>query len=248
MPVLSDAVTAAEGTGEVVDAPWPDADVAATRDLLARHGDATALVYLSSAAVYGGWPDNPVPLTEDAPLRPNDDDPDGVAHAEAERLVGEWADDHPDARVAILRAATVVGPGIGGPSPRTRGPGDEQFVHVDDVAAAVRLAARHALDGVFNVAADGSIPRETVRRLGTARFFRDTRPRPIVANDKLRAAGWRPQYSNEEAVVSGSRGSWWREMSPGRRQQLTLAASVAVLLAALGGVVAVVLRRRRGAA
>jgi UDP-glucose 4-epimerase len=31
----------------------------------------THLVYVSSATVYGAWPDNPVPLSEDAPIRPN---------------------------------------------------------------------------------------------------------------------------------------------------------------------------------
>src|SRR4051794_14153036 len=29
------------------------------------------VVYVSSAMVYGAWPNNPVPLTEDAPMRPN---------------------------------------------------------------------------------------------------------------------------------------------------------------------------------
>src|SRR5947208_2428404 len=31
------------------------------------------VVVLSSAAAYGAWPDNPIPLTEDAILRPNPD-------------------------------------------------------------------------------------------------------------------------------------------------------------------------------
>ena len=31
----------------------------------------TQLVHLSSATVYGAWPDNPVPLTEEMSARPN---------------------------------------------------------------------------------------------------------------------------------------------------------------------------------
>ena len=44
------------------------------------------VVVLSSATVYGAWPTNPVPLTEDAPLRPNPGCAFAVQKAEIERL------------------------------------------------------------------------------------------------------------------------------------------------------------------
>jgi hypothetical protein len=70
----------------------------------------------------------------------------------------------------------------------------------------------------------------------------------VLANDRLRAAGWRPQYTNEEAVVAGRPGSWWREMSPARRQQVTLGGSGALLAGGAAGAVAVARwLRRRGA-
>ena len=47
-------------------------------------------VHRSSAAVYGAWPDNRVPLTEDVGLRPNPGFAFAAEHAEAERLVTEW--------------------------------------------------------------------------------------------------------------------------------------------------------------
>jgi len=62
-----------------------------TRDVLkqACHGGVRTLVHISSAVVYGAWPDNPIPLPEDAPLRPNTGFAFAIAHAEAERLVAE---------------------------------------------------------------------------------------------------------------------------------------------------------------
>jgi len=45
------------------------------------------LVVLSTATVYGAWPNNPVPITEDAPLRPVPDFAYAVGHAEVEQLV-----------------------------------------------------------------------------------------------------------------------------------------------------------------
>ena len=68
------------------------------------------VVRVSSATVYGAWADNPVPLTEDAPLRPNDFSP-AVQGAEVERLLSEWRAARPDVVVTTLRSAMVVGPG-----------------------------------------------------------------------------------------------------------------------------------------
>ena len=63
---------------------------------------------VSSATVYGAWANNPVPLTEDAPLRPNPEFAYAVHKAQVERLVTDWADDHSDAAVAILRPALAL--------------------------------------------------------------------------------------------------------------------------------------------
>ena len=69
---------------------------------------ATHLVLLSSATVYGAWANNPVPLTEDAPLRPNPELDFAVRAAERERLASEWKHEHPGATVAVLRPAVPV--------------------------------------------------------------------------------------------------------------------------------------------
>src|SRR5437588_7007660 len=83
-------------------------DVGQTRALL-RSTPARRLVYTSSAMVYGAWPNNPVPLTEDAPMRPNPGFAYATAKAESERLALEWRDANPDARLAVLRPATGLG-------------------------------------------------------------------------------------------------------------------------------------------
>jgi nucleoside-diphosphate-sugar epimerase len=133
------------------------------------------IVRVSSATVYGAWANNPVPLTEDAPLRPNPDFSPAVQGAEVERLLAEWRLDHPDVVTTTLRAAAVVGPGaerlptrllLGRPTLRVRGADPPvQVVHVDDLVRALELAASTDLPGVYNIAADGWLGAEEARAL-----------------------------------------------------------------------------------
>ncbi|HUQ40067.1 MAG TPA: NAD-dependent epimerase/dehydratase family protein [Acidimicrobiales bacterium] len=229
------------------------------------------VVLVSSAQVYGAWADNPVPLTEDAPLRPNPAAVNAVERAEAERVLAEWRERHPDAATVVLRPALVVG-GDDAPTPL---PGRDagvpaQFLHEDDLADAVALAAVGDIDGVFNVAPDGWIAAETVTALvhpiGVPRWGRLSafvdrvahraapataalsayRNQPwVVANDRLRAAGWKPSHTNEEAWVTSQEPSVLTELSPSRRQMLALIGTGALGIGALAGVTALVLRRRR---
>ncbi|MGH9005124.1 MAG: NAD-dependent epimerase/dehydratase family protein, partial [Acidimicrobiia bacterium] len=70
-------------------------DVTVTRRVLEAAGDGSVphLVVLSSATVYGAWPDNPVPLTEEDPVRGNEE----FAYSHHKRLVEE--------QLAALRSA-----------------------------------------------------------------------------------------------------------------------------------------------
>ena len=156
----------------VVD-PIPDemlmarVNVEGTRRVLgaAAAVGARRVVRISSATVYGAWPSNPLPLTEDVALRPNPHFTPAVQGAEVERLIAEWRDDHPGVTVTTLRSAPVVGPGaerlpariiLGRPPLRVRGAAlPVQVVHVDDLATALALAATSDLAGVYNVSADG---------------------------------------------------------------------------------------------
>lgn len=247
------------------------------RALLEAAGDAGVgqVVLVSSAVVYGAWPDNPVPLSEDAPLRPNPGFAFAAERAEAERLVADWRDGHPDSAAAVLRAApTLQGPldaalsGTAGLRPREASR-PVQFLAVEDLGSAVALALSARLDGAFNVAPDGWVPDETARALagGPARVpIPERLARPlralwpsqrfpgldpytrhpwVVANDRIKAAGWAPKHSNEEAFVDASSDGRWPELSPRNRQQVALIAMGGVLAGAAAGVALLVRRSRR---
>ena len=160
----------------------PEIMAAADVEMARRVLDAAAaagtahVVVLSSATVYGAWPNNPVPLTEEAPLRPDPGLAFAVQKAEIERLTSEWRDQHPGTTVTVLRPATPVADGQPGWLARAlraagevRSPDDDppvQFLHLDDLVAAIDLAARERLDGVYNVAPDGWLTADRVPRAG----------------------------------------------------------------------------------
>ncbi len=227
-PVPDEALMArvnVEGTRRVLDAA---ASVGVRR-----------VVRISSATVYGAWPNNPVPLTEDSPLRPNPHFSPAVQGAEVERLLAEWRGAHSDVTITTLRSAPVVGPGaerlparilLGRPPLRVRGAAlPVQVVHVDDLVAALALVATRDLPGVYNVAADGwlaadvasalidrsrvlAVPAGVLERILHRTWelgLGDVPPGVVpylvspwvIANDKLRAEGWAPSRTNEDAIA-----------------------------------------------
>lgn len=155
------------------------------------------IVRASSASVYGAWPDNPVPLSEDATLRPNPGFGPALHDAENERLLREWHVEHPSAVVTTLRIAPVVGPGAhtlfasvarGRPPVVVRGAAAPlQVVHVDDAASALAFAVEHDLDGAFNVAADSWLTAEEAAHLAP-RSLRP--PLPYEAAERLLSVLW----------------------------------------------------------
>jgi nucleoside-diphosphate-sugar epimerase len=241
----------------------------------ARH-----VVMVSSAMVYGARTNNPVPLTEQAVLRPDPEFVYARQLASAEELLEEWRVAAPGRHSAVLRPAVTMA--ADGTSSLARalaaglghrfGEADPpaQFLHLDDLASAVALAVDHELDGVYNVAPDGSIPGDRVRALSGQRFrlplpdrvadvvgalrwrfqrgpippgLRSyTRAPWTVANDKLRAEGWRPTVTNEQAYVEGTEAKWWTMVTPKRRQEIALGGLV--LLVAVGAVVGAAFTRR----
>jgi nucleoside-diphosphate-sugar epimerase len=270
---------------ELDDQPAPGlGDAAITRRVLDAAGSASVphVVLLSSAAVYGAWSNNPVPLTEEAPLRPNPGARVAAQKAEIERMAADWRDEHPGSTVTVLRPTLVVAEGRSGwlarvlrrssAVPVAQDEPPAQYVDIDDLATAVDLARRSRLDGPYNVAPDGWIPGPTLRALagGTPRLrlpgglaarlvsltwrwgLGPTPPELlpyavhpwVVANDRLRAAGWAPLHTSEEAYVAAHRPRPWTALSPRRRQELILGGSAATLAGvAVAGAVA--LRRRR---
>jgi nucleoside-diphosphate-sugar epimerase len=241
------------------------------------------VVLVSSALVYGASAENPIPLPEDAPLRPDPEVGWAVELAEAERRSADWAD-RSGKPLAILRPALIADPdgddflvrALGGidslrPAGESR---PVQFVHIDDLAAAVTLAVSRRLDGTFNVAPDGWVddseaaalagavlPRPglparlvgPVRRLAWKVGLGATPPAMsayadhpwVVAADRLRAEGWEPTHTNEEALVVTTKGSALAELSPRKRQELLL---VGAGVLGVGVIVGAVLLIRRAIA
>ena len=254
-------------------------------DLLA---DATAtgadhVVLVSSAMVYGAMPNNPLPLTEDAALRPDPEFVYARQLASVEGVVEEWRRSDTQRAVAVLRPAVTMA--ADGTSSIARalaaGSGQRfaeddpgaQFVHLDDVASAVVLAITRRLDGVYNVAPDGWVPGERVRALagetprlplpervrevvGALRWRFERGPIPpglnsytrepwVIANDRLRAEGWQPTVTNEQAYVEGTEARWWTMITPKRRQELSLGGLVLAGVVATAGLVSLGWRLRR---
>lgn len=134
------------------------------------------ILYTSSTTAYGFWPDNDTPLTEDSPLRGNDDFTYAKNKKEIEGLMGEFTVAHPEIPVTVVRPCFVVGPGFKNPMaehlqkkfvllPSKTLPW--QFVHEDDLIKVMALLLEKKLAGVFNVTGDGTMTfNEMVRALG----------------------------------------------------------------------------------
>jgi UDP-glucose 4-epimerase len=140
------------------------------------------VVVKSSSTVYGASRANPTFLRED----------DARGHVPSTRLerslhevegyVNDFALDHPDTAVSILRYCNVLGPdittsftraldlplvpAIAGFDPNI------QVVHETDVSRSLRFALDHRLRGIFNVGGDGLLPwSEVVALTGKRRWL-----------------------------------------------------------------------------
>lgn len=134
------------------------------------------ILYTSSTTAYGFHPDNDIPLTEESPLRGNDDMTYAKNKKEIERIMSDFAGDHPEIGVSIVRPCFVVGPGVKNPMaehlqkklvmiPANTRPW--QFVHEDDLIAVMALLLKKRIIGTFNVTAEGTLTfKEMIRMLG----------------------------------------------------------------------------------
>jgi len=125
----------------------------------------THFVIRSSAMVYGAWEDNPVPLTEDAEIRPCPGFRFAEHRAALEKIAREWAEKNKKRSVSVLRTAVTVGEERPGGLARVlesaknirteEGDPMGQFLHADDLAEAVICVVKNNFDGPINVAPDG---------------------------------------------------------------------------------------------
>lgn len=154
-------------------------DVVGTQNVLDAciAGGVRRLVVTSSGAAYGYYPDNPVPLTEDCPVRGNAE----FAYAHHKRLVEEVLEQaratHPALEQVVLRVGTVLGPQLDNQitalfrKPRILALAGYDspfvFIWIDDLARIVLRAATQGPAGIYNVAGDGALgSSEIADRLG----------------------------------------------------------------------------------
>ncbi len=122
------------------------------------------LIFTSSTVAYGIRADNPIPLTEDHSLRPNEKLYYSWQKATCEKRLHEIQEKHPEIKITILRPCAVAGPNappnqfdayISDPAIVVRGyDPPAQLVHEDDVIQALRMAIHNDLPGIYNVTAD----------------------------------------------------------------------------------------------
>jgi UDP-glucose 4-epimerase len=135
------------------------------------------IVVTSSGAAYGYHADNPAWLTEDDPVRGNEE----FAYSHHKRLVeemlAEYRRTHPELEQVVLRVGTILGETTRNQitalfeRPRLlaiRGAASPfVFIHDRDVVGAIEHAIFGGPVGIYNVAGDGALGvREIAARLG----------------------------------------------------------------------------------
>jgi UDP-glucose 4-epimerase len=156
----------------------------------------------SSAVAYGAFADNPVPLTEEDPVRGVPDFSYARDKAESDRVCQLWALKHPDRVMTIVRPTIVFAPEVDNfivklwlkqPFHADMGMGDPplQFVHAEDLVEALTLLLEGRHGGIYNVAPDGYVTiGDASHMLGLK-----TRRVPFKAYKRLAAALWKARLS-----------------------------------------------------
>jgi len=151
-----------------------DIDVVATEKLMATcvAVGVEKVVVTSSGAAYGYWQDNAQWLTEDMPVRGNDDYFYSSHKRQVEELMAVYRSDYPQLKQVILRPGTVLGPNFQNPITNMfaqkkitgiKGT-DSPFViiWVDDLVAYLIEAAVGDVEGIYNVAGDGTLSLQKI--------------------------------------------------------------------------------------
>ena len=144
-----------------------DIDIEGMNNLIAacRQAGVKHLIYLSSHTTYGAYRNNPLPLTEESPLRPVPGFQYSGDKIETERMLRESGLSDSGTIVTVLRSCPVMGPnaigtattimfqpwvmvGVAGYDPPM------QFVHEDDLVDLLALLIDSPRVGIFNVASN----------------------------------------------------------------------------------------------
>lgn len=126
------------------------------------------LIVTSSGAAYGYHPENISPLTEDAPVRGNEEFPYARHKRLVEDMLAQARADHPGLEQVVLRVGTVLSEQIDNQitalfrKPRmlrvSGTDGAFVFIWIDDLARILARAAGDGPAGIYNVAGTGALP------------------------------------------------------------------------------------------
>jgi nucleoside-diphosphate-sugar epimerase len=144
----------------------------------AAAGRVRRVVLVTSSMVYGARSDNPVPLSEDAPLAADTDSSVAGDLLEIEQLARRSPRANPGTAVTVVRPAALVGEDpypvdtlvtrhfeaprlltVKGCAPRW------QFCHVDDLTSALEFTVGGGVDGQFAVGCDGWLEQDEVEQI-----------------------------------------------------------------------------------
>jgi UDP-glucose 4-epimerase len=169
-------------------------------NLCVQHG-VKRLVVLSTFHIYGAHPANHIPIAEDEPLRAGLQFPQIADAIQMDNMASTWVWRHPEVKTVVLRPTNIIGPTLHNTMSQflrlPRAPyllgfnPMSQFVHEDDMAAAVVAAAESEVTGIYNVAGPEVVPWRTALELARALQFPITEG---LAALFMRAVGNFPQY------------------------------------------------------
>lgn len=159
----------------------------ATRNILGARP--ARIVLASSAAVYGAWPDNPLPLTEDHWPQPNRQCAYAGDKLRAERLCADAAPTIALRIAAVLGAHTdpLVAHAVRGYRhlvPAFSGEKEAlQFLDEDDAAGALHRAGPSSFTGIINVATTDWLDASAIAAVAGSRVLRLPGPVLLAASE-----------------------------------------------------------------
>jgi UDP-glucose 4-epimerase len=185
-----------------------DIDVNGTANVLdaAAAAGVPHLLVASSTTAYGAWPDNPVPIPEEHPVRGLPAYEYARDKTEIDRLCQLWAAQHPDSTMTIVRPTIVFGPNVDNYIVRfwTNSPfivlpdgrdADWQFVHEEDVVDAISRLLAEKRGGIYNLTADGTIKLSEAAGIAGLKI----RKMPLKLYRRIAGASWKLRLPNVEA-------------------------------------------------
>jgi UDP-glucose 4-epimerase len=185
-----------------------DIDVNGTQNVLDAASEAgiEQLIVASSTSAYGAWPNNPVPMSEEHPVRGMPNYEYARDKTEIDRMCQLWAARHPERTMTIVRPCIVFGPSVDNYIvrfweyapfiPLIDGVDLEfQYVHEDDVIEALTRLLLERRGGIFNLTGDGTIRLSECAALAGLK----TRDIPFGPYRRIAAALWRLRLPRAEA-------------------------------------------------